>query len=97
MLFFFIPLGFPTFLKYACANTKHHKEKLPEAASWFLAVVEVDIEYTDAVLIRSLCISKLFFQRNLPTQTQMNSSLYKVIRNDLQNKVNAGRIQGETQ
>ena len=41
--------------------------------------------------------SKLSFQRNHPTQTQMNSFLYKVIRNDLQSKVNLGHIQGETQ
>ena len=61
--FLFIPIDCPTFLKYACTNTKYHKERLPEATSWCLAIVEVDIEYTDAILISGLYISKLFYQR----------------------------------
>ena len=95
MSFKFIPLACPTFLKYTCTQRQNAKrsyqKSLPE-----VDVVEVDIEYTNAVLISSL--SKLSFKRNLPTQRQMNSSVYKVIRTDSQeDKANAGRLQGETQ
>ena len=84
-----MPLACPTFLKYTCTQTQNirrsYQKLLPE-----VDVVEVDIEYTNAVLISSL--SKLSFKRNLPTQRQMNSSVYKVIRTDSQDKANAGRL-----
>ena len=90
----FILLTCPTFLKYTRTQTQNikrsYQKSLPE-----VDVVKVEIEYTNAELISSL--SKLSFQRNLPTQRQMNSSVYKVIKTDSQDKVNAGRLQGETQ
>ena len=46
-----MPLALPSFLKYACTTTKYHRKKQPEATFWCLAIVEVDIEYTDAVCV----------------------------------------------
>ena len=93
--FKFVPLACRTFLKYTCTQTQNiikgsYQKSLPE-----VDVVDVDIEYTNDVLMSSL--SKLSFKRNLPTQRQMNSSVHKVIRSDSHDKVNAGRLPGETQ
>ena len=69
---------------------RSYQKSLPE-----VDIVEVDTEYTNAVLISNL--SNLSFKRNLPTQRQTNSSVYKVIRTDSQDKIYAECLQGETQ
>ena len=84
-----MPLACPTFLKHTRTQTQNiikrsYQKSLPE-----VNVVEVDVEYTNTVLMSSL--SKLSFKRNLPKQRQMNSSVYKVIRTDSKDKINAGR------
>ena len=84
-----MPLACPTFLKHTRTQTQNiikrsYQKSLPE-----VDVVEVDVEYTYAVLMSSL--SKLSLKRNLPKQRQMNSSVYKVIRSDSKDKINAGR------
>ena len=84
-----MPLACPTFLKHTRTQTQNiikrsYQKSLPE-----VDVVEVDVEYAYAVLMSSL--SKLSFKRNLPKQRQMNSSVYKVIRTDSKDKINAGR------
>ena len=83
-----MPLACPTFLKHTRTQTQNiikrsYQKSLPE-----VDVVEVDVEYKYAVLMSSL--SKLSFKRNLPKQRQMNSSVYKVIRTDSKDKINAG-------
>ena len=79
---------------YMHTNTKIIKRSYHKSLAE-VDLVELDIEYTNVVLKSSL--SKLSFKRNLPTQRQINSSIYKVIRTDSQDKVNTGRLQRETQ
>ena len=82
MSFLFIPLACPTFLKYARTNTQYHKERLPEATSWCLAIVEVDIEYTDAALIsiQMLHLSAVFiFLNYFFKETSLHSSKWIVL------------------
>ena len=86
-----MPLTCPTFLKYTCTQTQNIKKRSYHKSLAEVDLVEVGIEYTNAVLKSSL--SKLFFKRNFPKQRQINSSIYKVIRTNSQDKGN----QGETQ